>query len=72
MDWSRARIVMALHEKKWSLRRLSTHHGYSDPTTLKVALDRPWKKGERLIAAAIGVEPNVIWPSRYPENEHFA
>ncbi|ECG1391868.1 TPA_asm: transcriptional regulator [Salmonella enterica subsp. houtenae serovar 45:g,z51:-] len=63
---------MALHEKKWSLRRLSTHHGYSNPTTLKVALDRPWKKGERLIAEAIGVHPDVIWPSRYSEKDHFA
>ena len=25
------------------------------------------KKGERIIASAIGVEPSEIWPSRYGE-----
>jgi Ner family transcriptional regulator len=64
-DWHRADIVAALRKKGWSLRRLSTHHGYADPTTLKHALDRHWPKGERLIAAAIGVHPSTIWPTRY-------
>ncbi|EEJ2444476.1 helix-turn-helix domain-containing protein [Salmonella enterica subsp. enterica serovar 13,23:y:e,n,z15] len=25
----------------------------------------PWPKGERLIAEALGVAPEKIWPSRY-------
>ncbi|WP_038267972.1 helix-turn-helix domain-containing protein, partial [Xenorhabdus cabanillasii] len=33
--------------------------------TLRNALVRPWPKGEKIIAQAIGVEPAVIWPSRY-------
>ncbi|BBE11093.1 helix-turn-helix domain-containing protein [Halorhodospira halochloris] len=64
-DWHRADIVAALRKSGWSLRSLATHHGYSSPTTLATALTRPWPKGERLIASAIGVEPKTIWPSRY-------
>lgn len=64
-DWHRADIVAALRKQGWSLRRLSQHHGYKSATALNNALDRPWPKGERLIAQAIGVAPEVIWPSRY-------
>ena len=64
-DWHRADIVAALRKAGWSLRRLAAHHGYAAPTTLTHALARPWPKGERLIAEAIGVDPAEIWPSRY-------
>ena len=64
-DWHRADIVAALRKSGWSLRRLATHHGYAAPTTLISALDRPWPKGQRLIADAIGIAPATIWPSRY-------
>lgn len=65
-DWHPADIVAALHKKGWSLRKLSVHHGYA-PTVLRQAVARRWPKGERLIAQAIGVEPGLIWPSRYPQ-----
>lgn len=64
-DWHRADIIAALRKAGWSLRRLSSHHGYASPTTLTTALDRPWPKGERLIAEAIDADPSEIWPSRY-------
>lgn len=67
LDWHRADIVAALRKAGWSLRRLSKHHGYASGTTLTTALDRPWPKGERLIAAALGVAPQDIWPSRYAQ-----
>ncbi len=66
-DWHRADIVAALRKAGWSLRRLATHHGYAAPTTLTNALARPWPKGERLIAEAIGIDPAEIWPSRYQD-----
>jgi Ner family transcriptional regulator len=66
-DWHRADIVAALRKSGWSLRRLATHHGYSHPGTLINALERRWPKGQRLIAEAIGVKPEEIWPSRYTE-----
>lgn len=65
-DWDRAIIVAKLHMKGWSIRKLSKHHEYADPTTLSQALNKPWPKGEKLIAEAIGVTPADIWPSRYP------
>lgn len=71
-DWHRADIVAALRKAGWSLRRLATHHGYASPTTLTTALARPWPKGERLIAAAIGVAPADIWPGRYPKKDNTA
>jgi len=32
---------------------------------VKEALNRPYPKAERIIAAAIGIAPEVIWPERY-------
>lgn len=64
-DWHRADIVAALHKQGWSLRRLSLHHGYKSAGALKNALDRPWPKGERIIAGVIGLPPESIWPTRY-------
>ncbi|WP_083460545.1 helix-turn-helix domain-containing protein [Gulbenkiania mobilis] len=69
VDWHRADIVAALHKAGWSLRRLSQEAGLS-AGALNNALDRPWPKAERIIAAAIGEAPEAIWPSRY-EKRHF-
>ncbi len=71
-DWHPADIVAALRKAGWSLRRLSKHHRYSDPSTLCVALRRRWPKAERLIADAIGIDPATIWPSRYPKQSTTA
>ncbi|HEH9674330.1 TPA: helix-turn-helix domain-containing protein [Pasteurella multocida] len=74
VDWHREDIKAALAKKGWSLRQLSLKHGYSNGSTLKNALDRPWLKGERIIAEAIGVPPEIIWASRYEQrnNKKFA
>lgn len=63
-DWHPADVVAAVRKAGWTLRKLSTHHGYT-PTALDNALHRPWPKAERLIAEAIGMTPEQIWPSRY-------
>jgi Ner family transcriptional regulator len=63
-DWHRADIVAALHKKGWSLRALSRQSGLSDGT-LKTALDVSYPKAERIIAGAIGIPPEQIWPVRY-------
>ena len=68
-DWHRADIVAAVRKKGLSLRAIAVHEGLS-PGALSNALDRPWPKGERLIAAAIGVDPELIWPTRY-EKRNF-
>lgn len=64
-DWHRADIIAALHKSGWSLRQLAFFHGYPCPSTLSQALNRPFPKGERLIANAIGVDPEEIWPTRF-------
>ncbi len=63
-DWHRADIVAALKKNNWNVRKLSLYHGYKY-SALSNALERPWPKGERLIAEAIGEKPENIWPSRY-------
>lgn len=67
-DWHRADVVAALHKKGWSLRKLSRESGLSD-STLKTALDRPYLKAETIIAAAIGIPPQDIWPERYAKRD---
>lgn len=68
-DWHRADIKSALEKAGWNLSSLSLHHGYEHRNTLQTALQRPWPKGERLIASAIGIDPATIWPARYA-NHH--
>lgn len=67
-DWHRADVVAALHKRGWSLRKLSVQNGLSEGT-LKSALDRPYKKAEGIIAAAIGMSPEDIWPERYAKRD---
>lgn len=63
-DWNRADIKAALEKAGWSLRQLSISYGLT-PKTFQHALHRPYPKAEAAIASAIGVLPQVIWPSRY-------
>ena len=63
-DWHRADIKAALEKAGWSLRQLSIHHGVT-PKCFQHAMWRPYPKGEKAIADAIGRKPEEIWPSRY-------
>ncbi|MFK9854714.1 helix-turn-helix domain-containing protein [Klebsiella pneumoniae] len=63
-DWHPADIVAALHKRGTSLARLSREAGLAS-STLSNTLTRPWPKGEKLIADAMGISPEIIWPSRY-------
>ena len=66
-DWKRIDIIYALNKKGTSLAQLSRDSGLKS-RTLNNALDRKYPKGERIIAMAIGVSPEEIWPSRYVSN----
>lgn len=66
-DWHPADVVAALRKAGWSLSQLCLHHGYSERSALSVALRRPYPKAEKLIAAALGLQPATIWPSRYTD-----
>lgn len=65
-DWHPADVVAAVRKAGWSMRRLSASYGYAS-NALSNALRTPWPLGEQRIAEAIGVTPEVIWPSRYAD-----
>ena len=63
-DWHRADIIAALKKRDVSLAGLGRENGLAS-TTLKNALDKPYPKGEYIIAQKLGKHPKEIWPSRY-------
>ena len=56
-----------LRLKGLSLRRLARLNGYA-PGSATLVMRMAWPKIERLVAGAIGVAPQEIWPSRYNED----
>lgn len=66
-DWHPAYIVYQLRLKGLSLRRLSRLNGFA-ASSAEVVNRIPWPKMERLVAGALGVTPQEIWPSRYNED----
>jgi len=69
LDWRKADIKAALRQKGVTLKGLTLANGYRSVDACAQALQRPYPKVERIIAAAIGVAPEEIWPSRYPVNK---
>lgn len=63
-DWHQADIIAELKKKGTNMSALSQANGYSR-NGLRNALYRKYPKAERIIARAIGVQPEQIWPSRY-------
>ena len=63
-DMTNLEIRGELMKKGYSLAKLSVENGLAK-TTLRNALDKPYPNGEKIIAAAMGKEPQEIWPSRY-------
>lgn len=67
-DWHPADIIAGLRKKGTSLAALSRKSGLAS-STLANALTRHWPKGERLIAEVLDTRPEIVWPSRYPEQK---
>ncbi|EAU5655750.1 transcriptional regulator [Salmonella enterica] len=63
-DWPSADIKAELEKRGVSLRELSRRNGLS-AQTIGNALRYKYPKAQRIIAEAIGVPPEEIWPSRY-------
>ena len=63
-DWHPADIKAELNKKGLTLRALSLANNMH-PDSLKNALRMSYPRAERIIAAALGYEPEEIWPSRY-------
>lgn len=66
-DWPSHLILYHLYENGTSYARLSRLNGYCETAAILVN-HRPWPKMEGIIAKAIGVTPQEIWPSRYNED----
>ncbi|WP_226069138.1 helix-turn-helix transcriptional regulator [Dickeya zeae] len=64
IDWHSADIIAGLHKRGTTMAAVSRAAGLNS-STLGNALNRPWPKGEKLIADALGVPAYEIWPSRY-------
>jgi Ner family transcriptional regulator len=64
IDWHPADVLAALKKRGKTLSGLSRDHGYH-ATAAGKALKRPWPALEALIAAALDLAPEQIWPSRY-------
>lgn len=64
-DWHPADIKAALHKRGITLASIAQVNGMSSSSALSSTFTRSYPLNERRIAAAIGVHPKVIWPSRY-------
>jgi Ner family transcriptional regulator len=64
VDWHPADVLAALKKRGHSLSGLSMANGYH-PTAAGKALKQPWPAMEKIVAAALAVTPQEIWPSRY-------
>jgi Ner family transcriptional regulator len=67
VDWHPADVLAALKKRGHSLAGLSIANGYH-PTAAGKALKQAWPAVERIVADALGLQPQLIWPSRY-DNE---
>ncbi|HHR4051838.1 TPA: helix-turn-helix domain-containing protein [Salmonella enterica] len=70
-DWSAKAIYAALENKGVDLPDLEKELGLKSGSMRNVFY-RQCRKYESVIAGKIGVEPALIWPSRYPEKSSNA
>ena len=63
-DWHPADVVAALRKRGLSLRKIALASGY---THIQGVLTRPWWVVEQLVAKALEVPAEEIWPSRYAD-----
>jgi Ner family transcriptional regulator len=64
-DWHPAQVVAGLRMRGWSLAQLADANGYTHRSTLTQALRKPYPRAEKIIAGALDLKPEQIWPSRY-------
>lgn len=68
-DWHPADVKAALEKEGYSLRQLAKKHGYAH---FAKVLYEPWLAAEAIVADAVGVPAELIWPSRYQQERHHA
>lgn len=68
-DWHPETIKAEIHKLGLSFRTLSLQAGYKKDS-LKSVLRTPCRPYQQIVAAALGVSPETIWPSRYKTNSY--
>lgn len=63
-DWHAEDIKAEVRKRGKTISQLSRDSGLAE-STLRNVFRYHWPKGERIIAGALGVTPEDIWPSRY-------
>ena len=63
-DWHPEDIKARIRKRGTTLAAVARRAGMTD-ASVRIALSLPRAEAERVIAAALGVHPMVIWPSRY-------
>lgn len=63
-DWHPEDIKAKVHKLGLSFSELSRRNGYA-AGSLKTVLRAPCKPYQQIVADALGVPPEIIWPSRY-------
>jgi Ner family transcriptional regulator len=63
-DWPAPYVIAELRLRGLSLRKLSVANGLG-PTRLSDVFRRHYPEGQEIIAAALGISPSTLWPSRY-------
>ncbi|MEQ8864231.1 MAG: helix-turn-helix domain-containing protein [Thalassobaculum sp.] len=62
--WDAIRIKGELQRRGLSLAEVSRRHGYH-PNSAARALRVAWPEMERIIADALDMKPETLWPDRY-------
>lgn len=68
-DWHREEVKAAVRKSGITLKALSEKHGYQADACRR-ATRFPWPAVEKIIADALGLSPQAIWPSRYDAKGH--
>ncbi len=69
-DWHPEDIKSEIHKRGLSFSELSRRNGYA-AGSLKTVLRTPCKPYQRIVAEALGVTPEIIWPSRYKTESYM-
>lgn len=68
-DWHPEDVKAAIRKTGLTMTELSLRHGLAE-NAVRTALRRPWPRVEAIVAAHLGLKPEQIWPSRYPNVTH--
>jgi Ner family transcriptional regulator len=61
-DMHPADVIAALHKRGTSLRQLAIQNGYAH---IGRVLTSQWLAAEQVVAKALDMKPEAIWPTRY-------